>query len=66
MRIPVEALEEKTIQAVIEEFVSRDGTDLTDCIEKVKEVRDLLKRGEAHIVFDGESQTCNIVLASER
>lgn len=65
--VPYSALSEATLAALIEEFVTRAGTDygtvertLTD---KIADVRRQLVRGEAKIVFDPESETTNIVVA---
>lgn len=61
MIIPLDMLDEKTLQAVIEEFVTRDGTEFTDVGINIKTVQALLRKGEAQIVFDEESKTCNIL-----
>ena len=47
--------------ALIEEFVSRDGTDFTDLDQKIQNVKAQLNEGTIVIVFDEESETCNIV-----
>lgn len=64
MIIPLDALDEKTLRAVIEEFVTRDGTELTDVKIKVDAVEALLRKGKAQIVFNHECKTCNIILIS--
>ena len=68
-RIPVDALRPETLRAVIEEFVSREGTDYGDVEvsfeEKVDGVRNQLKRGVAVIVYDDESESCTIMMAEE-
>lgn len=65
MRIPWQSLAEDTLTALIEEFVSREGTDYGlheyTLADKVNHVRDQLRRGDAEIDFDVESSTCNIV-----
>jgi uncharacterized protein YheU (UPF0270 family) len=57
----------ETLRALVEEFVSRDGTDYgaveRSLEEKVADVMRQLERGEAHIVFDPESETVTIVAA---
>lgn len=64
MNIPWEQLQPETLQAVIEEFVSRDGTDYGQTearfSTKVEQVLHLLKTKKAGIVFDLESGTCDI------
>jgi len=61
MIIPLDALDQKTLRAVIEEFVTRDGTELTDVKIKVDAVEALFRKGEVQIVFDEENKTCNII-----
>lgn len=62
--IPWQQLQPETLRALIEEFVTRDGTDYgsreADLETKVKQVRRLLEQGKAKIVFDPESETCDI------
>lgn len=69
MRIPVDALKPETLRAVIEEFVSREGTDYGDVDfsfeAKIDSVKNQLKRGLAVLVYDDESDSCTIVMAEE-
>jgi uncharacterized protein len=62
--IPYEKLSPETLTAVIEEFVTREGTDYGDrewnLQQKIEQVRLLLKSGRAKIMFDDETETCNI------
>ena len=68
VEVPLTALAEDALQSLLEEFVTRDGTDYgareLSLAEKVARLRERLQRGEARIVFDPESETVNIV-ASE-
>ena len=70
MDIPWQALPEDTLTALIEEFVSREGTEYGwhdySLADKVAQVRLQLKRGETRIDFDPDSETCNIVAADGR
>ena len=63
--VPHDNLTEEALQGLIEEFVTREGTDTgyTDgsLDENVEMVRRQLKRGEVLIVYDGDTQTANIV-----
>lgn len=65
VEIPAERLPAETLRALIEEFVTRDGTDYggseksTD--QKVEDVMRQLRRREVRIVFDPQTQTANIV-----
>ena len=66
VRIPPEQLEPETLRAVIEEFVTRDGTDLSDVETRVRAVTDLLHRGDIELWFDKASRSCNIVTSQDR
>ncbi len=64
--IPVSKLSSEALQGVIDEYISRDGTDYGD-IEvslktKFKQVKHKLENGSAVLVFDDESETTNIFL----
>lgn len=61
IKIPVDQLPPDTLRCVIEEFVTRDGTELTEAVTKIQQVEDLLRRGDAEIWFDQASQSCNII-----
>ena len=57
------------LRGVVEEFVTRDGTDYgaveRSVAEKVAEVLGQLRSGQARLVFDLETQTANIVPARD-
>lgn len=65
MKIPWERLSAETLDAVIEEYVSREGTDYGhheySLADKVAQVRLQLKRGEAWIDFDADTETCHLL-----
>lgn len=64
MLIPWQMLEADTLQALIEDFVSRDGTDNGDDSElqtRVARARRALERKEALIAFDADSGQCMLV-----
>jgi uncharacterized protein YheU (UPF0270 family) len=67
--VPVDALAPDVLRALIEEFVTRDGTDYgaqeVALEQKVENLRRQLARGEARIVFDPESESVNIVVPDE-
>ena len=67
VEVPLDALSEAALDAVIESFVNREGTDYgareRGFEEKVADVRRQLERGEAQIVFDPETESVNIVPA---
>ena len=60
IKILPEQLAAETLRGVIEEFVTRDGTDLAETATKVREVADLLRRGRAEIWYDPATRTCTI------
>jgi uncharacterized protein YheU (UPF0270 family) len=70
VEVPCSALSEETLAGVIEEFVTRAGTDYgaveRTLAEKIADVRRQLARGEATIVFDPETATIDIVAAGPR
>ncbi|HQP56700.1 MAG TPA: YheU family protein [Syntrophorhabdus sp.] len=67
--IPVNRLSPVALQGVIEEYVTRDGTDYGDAEisleQKIKYVRDRLKDGSAVLIFDDKTETTNILLAND-
>ena len=64
MIIPHEQLSEAALTGVIEEFVTREGTEYgaqeIELERKVAQVRRQLQSGEVVIVFDEESGTTGI------
>lgn len=63
--IPANLLEADTLTRLIEDFVTRDGTDNGDDTPlqtRADRVRRALDKGEAVIVFDPESQQCQLAL----
>lgn len=75
MEIPYQELSSETLQQIIEEFVLREGTDYGFGNEgessqneislrlevKVSQVRKQLESGLVCVVFDPDTETCNIV-----
>jgi uncharacterized protein YheU (UPF0270 family) len=62
--IPVNKLTAKALQGVIEEYISRTGTDYGE-IEassetNYRQVKYKLKNGSAVLIFDDETETTNI------
>ena len=65
MLIPHTLLEPATLTRLLEDFVTRDGTDNGDetpLDTRVARARQALKCGEAVIVFDPDSQQCQLML----
>ena len=63
--IPYEKLSMEALEGLIEEFVTRDGTDTgyekKSLVNDVAMVKRQLKRGDAVIVYDKSIKTSNIV-----
>ena len=67
--IPVDKLSAEALDGVIEEFISRNGTDYGE-IEaseetKFRQVKYQLDNGSAVLIFDDETETTNIFLAND-
>jgi len=65
VRIPYDQLSPEVLEAVIEAFILREGTDYGE-IEvpferKIERVKKQLKSGKAFIVFDDSMQSCTIL-----
>ena len=65
IRIPHAELPPATLDALIQEFVTRDGTTTADAPHSVQQVRGLLDAGWVVIVFDEDSESCTIVSSED-
>ena len=69
MIIPYQNLSDEALQALIEDFVTRDGTDYgkieMSMQEKSAHLLSLLKKGELLITYDEELQSCGLVTKEE-
>jgi len=65
MEIPHSQLSDKVLRAIIEEFISREGSEYGlieySFEEKVRHVIKQLERGEVIVTFDVVSETCNLM-----
>jgi uncharacterized protein len=61
MVIPHEHLMPATLRAIVEEFVTRDGTDHSSVDGRVNEVLSQLETGSVQLYFDEDTGSCNIV-----
>ena len=61
MRIPHTKLSPEALQAVVQEFVTRDGTDHSSVEPRIKSVLRQLETGRVELHFDDQTETCNIV-----
>jgi uncharacterized protein YheU (UPF0270 family) len=66
MEIPHKALEPDTLRNLVEEFVTREGTDYGhytgSLADKVSQVLRQLESGRAVILYDAHSASCHIEL----
>ena len=64
MEIDHHLLRPETLRSVIEGFILRDGTDYGErevSIEtKISQVMQAIEKGQVKLVFDPESETCNL------
>ena len=69
MEIPLDQLSPDALRSLVEEFVTRDGTDYgaveRSVDDKIEHVMRQLDAGDARIVFDPETQTANIVMTRD-
>lgn len=69
MIIPYSELTEEVLRGIIEEFVLREGTEYgrSDvAVEtKIEQVKNQLVKGQAVIVFDPETESCDVRAAHE-
>lgn len=67
--IPFNELSQEALQGVIQEFVTRDGTDYGESEvsldTKTQQVFNQLHSGKVVIVFDQKTKTCNIVSSGD-
>jgi len=63
--IPYDSLAPDTLETILDDIVSRDGTDYGDyelsVAQKCQQALQSLKKGEAVLLFDTESETIKMV-----
>jgi uncharacterized protein len=63
--IPLNSLAKPTLMAILEDIVTREGTDYGDLtftvVEKVQQVHHLLQAGQAFLLFDTDSETIKLI-----
>jgi len=68
-KLSIDRLSPEALQGVIDEFVSREGTDYgtteASLETKIEQVKRQLKSGHAVLLYDSETQTCNIFPADD-
>lgn len=68
MIIPYQMLSSETLEQLIEDFVTRDGTDNGDetpLLTRIQRVKQALEKKQAFIIFDAESESCSLVLKQD-
>ncbi len=68
MIIPYQELDKETLNNLIADCVSREGTDNgfdQDQESRIQQVIGLLRSGEVSIVFDPETESVNIIPSKE-
>lgn len=64
--IPVERLAPDILEAIIEEYIGREGTDYgfqeATVDTKLRQVREQLRRGEVVVAYDPVLQSCNLLV----
>lgn len=66
IEIPLSQLDRDTLQAVLEEFITREGTDYGheeySLAQKVSQVRRQIEQGQAQLVFDPITESCTVLV----
>ena len=65
MKVPHAKLSPMALQEVVEEFVTRDGTDHSEVKQRVTDILRQLENGVVELHFDEKTGTCNIVQVSD-
>lgn len=69
MIIPYHELSEEALQALVEDFVTRDGTDYGEVEMSMQEKSEyllaLLKKGDLLITYNEDMQSCGLVTKEE-
>ena len=67
--VPYSRIEPEALLKLVEEFVTRDGTDYGETeastAQKISQVMHLLKAGKAVVAFDPEGDSATILMADD-
>ena len=70
MEVPYENLSAEALRGVVEEYITREGTDYGSRVysldEKVEHVMGQLRRGEVKIFYDQDTETVNLLPTAGR
>lgn len=61
MHVPHRLLSPGALRAIVEEFVTRDGTDHSAVAQRIELVLRQLDEGRVAVHFEQETATCNIL-----
>ena len=65
MDIPYQSLSADTLDAILEEYASREGTEYGEheytLAQKISQLREQLKKGEIGLTFDPNTESCTLV-----
>lgn len=61
MQVPFDLLSPAVLRSVIEEFVTRDGTDHSEMPRRVEAVMKQLVAGRIELYFDDATGSCNLI-----
>ena len=65
MDIPYTQISEEALKAIIQEYITREGTEYGikeySFEQKIEQIKQQLLKGDIKINFDDETQTCNLV-----
>jgi uncharacterized protein YheU (UPF0270 family) len=61
MRIPHRLLSPAALRAIVEEFVTRDGTDDSSVERRIETVMRQLDAGIVELHFDDQTESCTIL-----
>ena len=69
VEVPIGSLSSEALQRIVDDLVTRDGTDY-GAVEKTREQKAaallrLLERGEARLVFDPATETISVLTKQE-
>lgn len=69
VEVPVQRLQEEVLQALLEEYASRDGTDYGEqevtLQRKVETLRAQLHNGDLRILYDADSEQWDLLSRAE-
>ncbi len=66
MRIPHTLLSPAALRGVVQEFVTRDGTDDSPIERRIETVMGQLVAGIVEVHFDDKTETCNILPVEQK